>query len=312
MKQTAIRILGPLVPDGIWNAMLRVMLSNDHILHRHGHHYLSQIASKLNISRISARGDYGTFSSSPNDEMILREYAKNGKWAAVTNDAIAAFFCKGGGTYIDIGANIGLTLVPIAARTNVRCFAFEPEPVNFSNLKRNIAENCPDKDIGLFRLALFDRRSSLAFEISPNNLGDHRLRVKEATSGFLNEAQRLVIEVPCAKLDDLNLEIDEPLFVKIDTQGAEPFVINGGRETLARADAILMEWSPYLMKRMDGDGLVVTKFLRDNFSFGAIHLDPEASHSERNFQRIDLVCDILEQSLVTWPDSKYADVMAIR
>jgi FkbM family methyltransferase len=312
MKKAAIRILGPLVPDRVWNFMLKAMLQNDDILQRHGHRYLSQIASKLNISRVSARGDYGTFSSAPNDEMILRDYAKNGKWAATTNDAIAKFFSDGSGTYIDIGANIGLTVVPLATTSNVRCYAFEPEPTNFENLKINIIENCASKDIRVFQLAIFDRQSSIAFEMSPSNLGDHRIRLNGASAGYLNEDKRRVIEVPCVRLDDLKLEIEGPLFVKIDTQGAEPFVIEGGKETLARADALLMEWSPYLMKRMGGDGSLAINFLRDNFNAGAIHHNPEAAHSESEFQSIDLVCNVLRDSLVEWPASKYADVMVLR
>ena len=312
MKQTAIRILGPLVPDRIWNVMLKAMLQNDDLLQRHGYRYLSQIASKLNINRISARGDYGTFSSAPNDEIILRDYAKNGKWAATTNDAIARFFRDGNGTYIDIGANIGLTVVPIAATSNVKCFAFEPEPINFENLKINIAENCANNEIHVFQLAIFDRQSSMTFEMSPNNLGDHRIRLNGASPGYLNEDERRVIEVPCVRLDDLKLTIEGPLFVKIDTQGAEPFVIEGGKETLARADALLVEWSPYLMNRMGGDGSTAIKFFRDNFTSGTIHHNPEAPLSESEFQSIDLVCDVLGDSLVEWPANKYADVLILR
>lgn len=292
--------------------MLKAMLQNDDLLQRHGYRYLSQIASKLNITRVSARGDYGTFSSAPNDEMILQDYAKKGKWAATTNDAIARFFRDGVGTYIDIGANIGLTVAPIAATSNVKCYAFEPEPTNFANLKINVAENCPNKDVHVFQLAIFDRQSSIAFEMSPSNLGDHRIRLNGASPGYFGEDKRRVIEVPCVRLDDLKLKIEGPLFVKIDTQGAEPFVIEGGKETLARADAILMEWSPYLMKRMGGDGSIAINFFRDNFSSGAIHYNPEADHTESELQSIDLVCDVLKKSLVEWPATKYVDVMVVR
>ena len=55
---------------------------------------------------------------------------------------------------------------------------------------------------------------------------------------------RKIIEVRCVRLDDLSIELDGPVFAKIDTQGAEPFVFAGGTHTLARADAIQVEWSP--------------------------------------------------------------------
>ncbi len=289
--------------------MLKAMIQNDDILDRHGHRYLSQISSKLNISRISAYGDYGIFSSAPNDELILKQYAKTGKWAATTNQALTEFFRDGKGTYLDIGANIGLTVVPIAAKTDVKCYAFEPEPTNFRNLQINIAENCRGTNVTAFQFAAFDRKSSLSFEISPNNLGDHRVRLSgHAGPGFQNEDKRAVIEVSCVRIDDVHLDITPPFFVKIDTQGAEPFVIAGGRRTLALADCILMEWSPYHIRRMGGNATAAIEFLKTNFTTGAIHDDPEAPNSELRFQSISQVCDALINSLTDWPDSKYVDV----
>jgi FkbM family methyltransferase len=315
MKQLAHRILGSIgshVPDRAWNVVLKTLLQNDVLIDRHGARYLSELAARLNISRVSATGEYGTFSSAPNDETILKEYAKNGQWAATTNLALINFFRQGRGTYLDVGANIGLTVVPLASKTDVKCFAFEPEPVNFRNLEINIAENCAGKDITVFQLALFDRDSSISFEMSPNNLGDHRVRMKDAGAGFQNETARRVVNVPCVRLDSLNLDISTPLFVKIDTQGAEPFVIAGGRQTLAKADAVLMEWSPYLIKRMGGDHAAALDFLRTNFAFGAIHHDPEAAHNDSFFQPIDVFCHILAESITGWPVTKYVDVIVKR
>src|SRR5258707_659504 len=86
--------------------------------------------------------------------------------------------------------------------------------------------------------------TSLRF--SRNNIEVLRVSWSEhAGPGFQNEDKRAVIEVSCVRIDDVHLDITPPFFVKIDTQGAEPFVIAGGRRTLALADCILMEWSPY-------------------------------------------------------------------
>jgi FkbM family methyltransferase len=310
--QGLISRMGSRLPDRAWNLMLKTLIRDQDLLEKHGPRYLAEIATHLNISRISATGDYGTFSSSPNDETILKQYARTGKWASTTNDTLSAFFREGCGTYLDVGANIGLTVVPLASKTRVKCFAFEPEPTNFRNLQLNIAENCADKNVSAFQIALFDRKTSISFELSPNNLGDHRIRLNGADGGFQNEDTRTVIEVPCARLDDLNLEIAPPLFVKIDTQGAEPFVIAGGTTTLAKADAILLEWSPYHMKRMGGDINAVIRFLQANFHSGAIHDDPEAQHNDSLFRPIEEVCLTLNDSLTGWPDGKYVDIVVRR
>lgn len=76
------------------------------------------------------------------------------------------FFCDfftraGSGTYLDIGANIGLTTIPVAQNPRVACKAFEPAPHNFRYLSHNVAANCPHGNVDLFNLALFDRRATM-------------------------------------------------------------------------------------------------------------------------------------------------------
>jgi FkbM family methyltransferase len=280
---------------------------------RYGLYYISQFASQLNVViNRSVIGEYGLFTSALNDEVVLKAYAENGTWAEGTNFAIRNFFAHGQGTYFDIGANIGLTVVPIAATSHVKCFAFEPDPTNFQNLKINIAVNCNNENVRSFNLALFDRKTVLPFEISPNNLGDHRLRLGNSR-GLLAEEKRKVIMVPCARLDDLCIPIQGPFLVKIDTQGAEPFVVAGGLVTLGKADIILMEWAPYYMQRMGGDPNIVIDFLRSNFSAARIN-DIESDNDDGTNQPIADVCATLTKIYSEWSDdpNKYVDIVATR
>ena len=297
MKQTIFNIagwLGSLLPDRIWRLILKVFVQNKRLMHLYGMHYVSQIASQLNVIGVSVIGKYGIFTSAPNDNIILKAYAEYGVWAESTNHTLRNFFVGGQGTYLDIGANIGMTVVPIAAQSGVRCFAFEPDPTNYRNLEINIAVNCNNKNVRTFNLALFDRKAVLPFEISPYNLGDHRIRLGNTNSGRLDEDKREVIEVPCVRLDDMNLQIQGPFFVKIDTQGAEPFIVAGGRTTLAKADVILMEWAPYYMSRMGGDPNIITEFLRTNYTSARIK-DAETVEDDVEFQPIAEICGSSEK-----------------
>ena len=71
-------------------------------------------------------------------------------------EALQAFFAPTGGTYLDIGANIGLMTVPFARDPRIRCLAFEPDPTNFGFLQRNIApRNAPASSAELHQVALF-------------------------------------------------------------------------------------------------------------------------------------------------------------
>jgi FkbM family methyltransferase len=314
MKKTILNIfgfLGSLLPNRISHLIVKAIFRNKRLVSLNGMQYVSEIASQLNIVSISVIGKYGVFSGAPNDSAVLSSYARNGEWAAKTNGAIKDFFAGRQGTYVDIGANIGMTVVPIAAHTDVNCFAFEPDPTNFRNLETNISANCNKGNVRAFNLALFDRESVLPFEISPNNLGDHRIRLGNAGPGRVEENKRRVIEVQCARLDDLNLPIDGPLFVKIDTQGAEPFVILGGMATLAKADVVLLEWAPYCISRMGGDPATVVDFLCTNFTTAKI-MDAESGHEGTEFQPIKECCGVLTQCFAKWRNdpSMYLDILA--
>ena len=316
MKKAITSVLysvGSILPDRLWQIIIKAFFRNKRLMDRYGLYFISQIAAQCNVViNMSVNGDYGFFTSAANDGVVLKAYAENGTWAEGTNSTIRNFFADGEGTYLDIGANIGLTVVPIASHSHVKCFAFEPDPTNFRNLKINISVNCNKENVRAFNLALFDRETVLPFEISPNNLGDHRLRLGDSP-GLLGEEKRQLIEVPCARLDDMCIPIQGPFLVKIDTQGAEPFVVAGGLATLGKADVILIEWAPYYLKRMGGDPTIVLDFLRSNFSTARIN-DGKSANDDANKQPIADVCVILAKIYSEWSNDpkKYVDVVATR
>ena len=213
---------------------------------------------------VRVRGRYGTVQGSPQDGSVLARYAETGVWAARTNALILDFFDQTGGTYIDIGGNIGLTTIAAAQNPKVQCYVFEPEPENFLHLSENIRTNCAHGNVVAQQVAVFNRRTRLALELSPDNVGDHRLRLANRI-GVLGEDEWNTLDVQAAPLDGLVASVSEPLAVKIDTQGAEPFVISDGQRTLARAGLLVMEFAPYWMARMGSDPETVFDLVR-NFS----------------------------------------------
>lgn len=225
---------------------------------------LSRLAPKCGVRAFTVSGRYGEIRASSTDEVIVPEYVETGVWAEDTNLIIREFFGDGGGTYLDIGANIGLTTIPIARNPLVKCIAFEPEPATFANLSVNIAANCPAGNVEIIQSAVFDRRTTLTFEISVWNSGDHRIRFSDA-KGKQEESSRATIPVEAVPLDEVVGEVKGRLAAKIDTQGAEPFVFAGGAKTLAKADLIIVEWSPYLMARLKAAPEIVVDFLRAHF-----------------------------------------------
>jgi hypothetical protein len=152
---------------------------------------ISRLAPDCNVVPLRASGRYGVIQSASDDKSVLMQYAKTGTWAERTNSLLRSFFAETGGNYIDIGANIGLTTIPVAQNPRVSCLAIEPEPKNFANLCVNIAENCPYKNVEVRRLAIYVRRQRLSLELSSGNLGDHRLRIGEKTGRIGETNHRL-------------------------------------------------------------------------------------------------------------------------
>ena len=252
MKSTAKRVLRSFIRRLPWGARESIF---DELCLRMGEgEAFRRLAARMKITGISANGDYGLIQSAWNDLAILPSYAQTGRWAARTVEFFEEFFTADGGTYIDIGANIGLTTIPIARNHNVSCWAFEPEPVNFNNLANNVLLNCSLKNVTISQIALMDKPGEISLGIADDgNLGDHR--VSTGLSG------RRVVHVTASTLDELNLPLIGPVGIKIDTQGAEPFVLGGGQKTLAAAGAVVVEFSPAHMAEVGGDVQTVIDYL---------------------------------------------------
>jgi len=133
---------------------------------------------------------------------------------------------KEGDVVIDVGAHIGYFTLLFADLVGKRgkVFAFEPHPENFKLLERNIKLN-GFQNVILEQKAVSDKNGEDNLYISKDDSGDHRLYPSD---------ERTSIKVKTVRLDDyiknFKTKVD---FVKIDTEGKEPFIIQGMREILA-------------------------------------------------------------------------------
>jgi FkbM family methyltransferase len=242
---------------------------------------LLETAQKLNLSAIRVIGEYGEIEGSPSDRTILRRYALSGTWSPrFQAEIIDRAFKSSDGTLIDVGANIGLTAIPAAKNHSITCLALEPDPVNFDFLRRNIEINGMGDKIKPINIAAYDGEAVLDFELSPHNLGDHRIRPRDSeplVTSQQQEESRKVIQIKALPLDMIlaTEHLSHPLVMKIDTQGSEPMVFRGATEVLQKTDCLVVEFSPYTLARA---GFDVDDFFRDirGFSYGYIlSLDDE-------------------------------------
>ncbi len=136
-----------------------------------------------------------------------------------------------GGTYLDIGANIGycsvLAAACAAAKTDV--YAFEPSLPNFYWLRRNIAENRLGSCVTPYLVGVGAEDGSA--ELSDYGTGSSFVRGWDHGAG---DALGLK-EATVRRLDSLvNDEmLGMPTFAKIDVEGYELEVLRGATKTLS-------------------------------------------------------------------------------
>ena len=255
-------------PWGVRNALVQGLAE------RGGHEILlTHIARRAGISAFMANGNWGLIQASSTDAIMLPVYGQTRTWAAPTVAFLQKALEGGGGTYLDIGANIGLTTIPIAQNANVRCIAFEPDATNFMHLSENVKRNCPYGNVELLQKAVMDKSGTVTFGLNPDgNPGDHRV-IRGATS-------RKVLSLQAVALDEVFKALTAPLVVKNYSQGAEPFVIAGGRSILSKAQAIALEFWPYGLEQMGGSLDEVYSLIRQ---FGTVVVTKANSDDRRAF-----------------------------
>jgi len=283
---------------------------------------LSKCASVFSVESIRVPSPLGSYEGSLHDKVIMANYCINGTWAPRFQSALLELLPDGSGTFIDIGANIGLTCIPIARARKVDCYAFEPAPENHLMLQRNIEANDVKAFVRPYQLALYSREGSMTFELSEANCGDHRLRDDSAAAPeneCFSESGRALIEVKTIRLDDAidSESLQHPIIIKLDTQGAEVHVLDGAPAVLAKADVIICEVSPYHLARM-GHSVEMLLDRLSEYKYAAIVQFDELLHKNSNKTMLSMAGDyetvrkrILELTIDASPDN-YFDVIFSR
>ncbi len=131
-----------------------------------------------------------------------------------------------GGTFLDIGANIGLVSLLVADKIQ-HAILFEPNPIAAERARNNISINHLNFDV--FSLALSDATGTIEFENAPGVSPCNR-----TVDGFTTSIS--TIKVQRTTFDHFLLEHQIPAgtiqAVKIDVEGHENSVLRGMKEFL--------------------------------------------------------------------------------
>jgi FkbM family methyltransferase len=141
-----------------------------------------------------------------------------------------------GDVYWDIGGNIGVYALYAARLPGVRVVAFEPSPLNYFALCRNIEINQLSESVSAFCIAFCDKTQLEYLNMSSFEIGSAMSSFGE-TKDFTGEDF-----VPVVRQGALGLSIDEfialfsppfPNHIKIDVDSIEGKIIAGAAKTLS-------------------------------------------------------------------------------
>jgi FkbM family methyltransferase len=177
---------------------------------------------------------------------------------------------KPGMVVVDVGANIGHYSL-IAARLvgeSGHVYSFEPDPHNFELLRANIELN-GFENVTPVNKALSNEPGTLTLYLDKYNLGGHSMSADNVLIGAGT------VEVETTSLDLFFISNgggDRVDVIKMDTQGAEGKIIEGGRRLFEENDlTILMELWPFGLRNAGYDpATLIVNLDRLGFSFRVI------------------------------------------
>ncbi len=160
------------------------------------------------------------------DDQLIRWIRSQGVWEADVMKLLARTL-RPGGTFVDVGAHVGFHSVLAAQLVGPagKVFAVEPAPWAVELLRANVWRQGIDVTV-------------LPFAAS-DAAGTVRLALEEAhrSGAHLTEAEDAV-EVQAAPLDELLPDVAVDV-LKVDVEGAEPLVLRGASNLLARTPGLL-------------------------------------------------------------------------
>jgi FkbM family methyltransferase len=180
--------------------------------------------------------------------------------------AICALFeqhIKPGDVVVDAGANIGfLTLLAgHLVGPEGRVIAIEANPDVYATLEENIINGFAGRFTG-HQLAAYDRDAELTFTWNSHRDGSGRI-VTAVQSGLAQKH----CTVQASTLDQL-LAGQRVDFVKVETEGAEPYVLRGMQQVLNNNPQlkVVFEWNARHIRQRDQDPVAFAEFIFTHFT----------------------------------------------
>lgn len=146
----------------------------------------------------------------------------------------------------DIGANVGLYSIYAASQKYCHAYAFEPSVFNLEILARNISLNGLSGSIKIIPLAISDKTGFGKFTLSTTEWGG-ALSTFDKTYGYDGNMLNSKFEYYLGgmTMDEVvsKFQVPFPDYLKIDVDGIEHLILQGGTQVLSLVKSVLIEIS---------------------------------------------------------------------
>ena len=220
------------------------------------------------------------------DKSVFAEIVKHKVWEPNVTQIISTLL-RNGDTFIDVGSNIGyyLLLGSHFVGPSGKVIGFEPVPINYHYCQQNININ-KIRNVEINPIALWNVTAKEKMVIPNEHLGNCQIQ---------NNGE---FEIDCIPLDSLNLD---PNLIKIDVEGAEPFALEGMKNTLKKSSPdVVIEMNRLALHNGFGlDAEVYWEFFQ-SIGYSISLIGPDAS--------LNPIMSLEELKSVCPPDS-YVDLL---
>lgn len=164
---------------------------------------------------------------------------------------------------LEIGANIGYYAIIEANIINNtgKVYAIEPEPENFTLLKKNIALN-NFNNVDFFQIAISDKDGLSKLYISDRSNWHSLVKNDEGNCKY--------VDVKTYSLDNFLITLGNPKidFIRMDVEGFEYKIIDGMTNTLNNNNLkLFIEFHPNLINKIEGQSVKIILSKLESFGY---------------------------------------------
>lgn len=204
------------------------------------------------IFRIIAKISLSSIKSVNCGDFILKFYTPN----YVNDFRISTFFSKEPETinwinnfdnnsiFLDVGSNIGIYSCYAAMKKSCRVYAIEPSVFNLELLSKNIYLNKLNDNIFIFPIALNNKNLISNFNMTSTEWGGALSTFNQKYtfdgSNFEDVFNYKTLGFSLDNLFDI-FKLDYPKYIKIDVDGLESLILEGGSKVFNLASEVLIE-----------------------------------------------------------------------